>query len=108
MSGRTHFHRLLCNIDAGELFELMIHAGQLTLDAFRRIRKFLLDPGDVQINTAVRSASSRLHLAIDASGDVVPGEELRWTARILVALCVPPAFFLVIGGLLLIELGYIV
>src|ERR1700681_4633424 len=103
MRGRTHFHRLLGNVDFGELLKLMVHTGQLALDMFGGIRHALLNPGDVEKDAAVWSASACFDFAIDAAGDVVAREELGRTARILVALRVPPALFFVVGGLRLIE-----
>ena len=101
MRGRADFHGLLGDVDVGELLELVIHAGQLFLDVLGRIGKLFLDPGDVEKHAAVRAAAPFLHFAVDAAGHVIARQQLRRTARALVALRVAPAFFFVVGGLAL-------
>src|SRR5260370_29523801 len=64
---RTHFHRLLGNVDVGKLLELVIHAGQLLLYMLRRIWNSRLDPRNVQEYTAVRTAPPFSHLPPDAA-----------------------------------------
>ena len=64
-----------------------------------RVRKLLLDPGDVEEHAAVRAAAAGLDFAHDAARDVIARQQLRRTARVLVALRVAPAFFFVVGGL---------
>ena len=93
------FHRLLRDVDVAERFELVIHARQLALDVLLRVRKFLFDPGDIEINAAVRSPPPFLDLAHDAARDVIAREQFRRTPRVLVALGVTPAFLFVVGRL---------
>src|SRR5262249_25606701 len=97
--GRSDFHRLFRDVDVRQLPELVIHTWQLFLDVLRGIRKLFLDPRDVEINAAVRTAAALLDFADDASGHVIAGEQLGGTPRVLIALGVPPAFLLVIGSL---------
>ncbi len=47
----------------------------------------------------MRSTAAFLHLAVDAAGHVVAGEELGRAAAFLVALGVFPAFLFGVGGL---------
>ena len=56
----------------------------------------------------MRGAAAFLHLADDAAGDVVAGEQLGRPARVLVALGVAPAFLRVVGGLVAVVLGNVV
>src|SRR5438309_9553027 len=83
----------------------MIHAGKLSLDVLFRVWKPLLDPRNVQIDTAVRAPAALFDLAHDAAGYVVAGEEFRRTPRVLIALSVAPALFFAIGGLALVVFG---
>ena len=87
---------------SAELLELVVHARQLALDVLRGVRQLLLDPGDVEEDAAVRAAAAGLDLAHDAARDVIARQQLRRTPRVLVALRVAPAFFLVVGGLVLV------
>ena len=73
--------------------------GSFLLMCSARVRELLLDPGDVEEDAAVRAAAAGLDLADDAARDVVARQQLGRTARVLVALRVAPAFFLVVGGL---------
>ena len=91
--GRTDFHRHLRDVDLGELLELVIHARQLALDVLGSVRDAFLDPSDVEKHAAVRTAPACLHFTVDAAGDVIACQELGWTARVLIALRVSPAFF---------------
>ena len=54
MRSRPNFHRLFRDIDIRQLFELVIHARQFLLDVLGRVRDFLFDPGDVEIDPAMR------------------------------------------------------
>ena len=90
---RADLHRLAGNIDVRQLFELVIHARQLALDVFGRVRELLLDPGNIEIDAAVRAAAPFLDLAHDAARHVIAGEQFRRTARIFVTGAVTPAFF---------------
>ena len=89
----THFHRLFRDVQIGELLELVIHAGQLALDVLRCFRHALLDPGNIEKDTAVRRASACLDFAIDAPRNVIAGEQFGRTARVLIALRIAPALF---------------
>ncbi len=106
--GRADLHRLLGDIDAGELLELVVHARELLLDVLLRIGEPRLDPRDVEEYAPVRATATLAHLADDATGDVVAGQQLRRTPRVLVTLCVAPAFLLVVRGLVLVEVGDVV
>ena len=100
MRGRSDFHRLLGNIDIRQLLELVVHAGKFPLDVLGGIRNPFLNPGDIEEHAAVGAAPPFFHFSPDAAGNMVTRKQLRWTARIFVALCIPPAFFLVVGGLI--------
>ena len=82
--------------------------GSFLLDVLGGVRQLLLDPGDVEEDAAVRAAAALLDLADDAARDVVAGEQLGRPARVLVALRVAPAFFLVVRGLAAVVLGDVV
>ena len=99
VSGRADLHRLLGNVDVGEFFELVVHAGQLALDVFRSTGKFLLDPRNVQEDTAMRASPPFLDFPHDAARHVVTGQQFRGPPCILVTLGVPPTFLLVVGRL---------
>ena len=71
MCGRPDFHRLLSDIDIGQLFELMIHARQFSLYIVGRIRQLLLDPGNVQVNATVRTPPSLFDFANNAARDMI-------------------------------------
>ena len=90
---RPDFHRLLRDVEVGELLELVIHARELALDVLLGVRELLLDPRDVEKHAAVRDSAPGLDLAVDAARHVIAREQLRRTARALVALRVAPAFF---------------
>ena len=64
---RPDFHRLLRDVDVGQLLELVIHARQLLLDVLGAVRQPRLDPRDVEEHAAVRAAAARLDLAHDAA-----------------------------------------
>ena len=101
----SNLHRLARDVHVTQLFELVVHARQLAFDVFGRSGHFLLDPGNVQINAAVRAAPSLLELAHNAAGDVVAGQQFRRPASVLVALGVAPAFLLVVSGLVFVIVG---
>src|SRR5207244_2121082 len=58
-----------------------------------------LDPRDVQEHATVRAAAAGLDFTHDAAADMVARQELWRPPGGLVALCVAPAFFLVVRGL---------
>ena len=99
MGGRADFHRLLGDVEIGQLHELVVHRRQLLLDVLRGVRNLFLDPGNVEEHAAVRAAAAGLDLAVDAAGHVVAGEQLRRAFGILVALRIAPAFLGIGGGL---------
>jgi hypothetical protein len=72
--GRADFHCFLRDVDISELFELMIHARQLALDVFLCVRNPLFDPGNIEINPAMRSSAPFLDLAHDAPRHVISRE----------------------------------
>ena len=99
MRRRADLHRLLGDVDVGELLELMIHARELLLDVLGGVRKLLLDPGDVEKHAAVRAAAAGFDFAHDAARDMIAREQFGRPPRILVALRVTPSFFRIVGGL---------
>jgi hypothetical protein len=105
---RADFHRLLRDVEVGELLELVIHARQLLFDVLRRIRDFFLDPGDVEEHSAVRAAAAGLHLAVDAARNVIAREQFRRALGVLVALRVAPAFLRIGGRLRFVIVGNVV
>ena len=86
----------------------MVHTRQFLFDHFRSVRQLLLDPRNIQKHAAVRTSPPGLDLAHDAACHVVAGQQLRRTARALVALCVTPPFFFVVGGLALVVVRNVV
>ena len=82
--------------------------GSFLLDVLRRVRELLLDPGDVEKHAAVRAAAAFLDFADDAAGNVIAREQLRRTARVLVALRVAPALFSLSAVWLLVVVGDVV
>ena len=99
VGGRPDLHRRRGDVDVGQLLELVVHAGELADDVLPRVGQPLLDPGDVEEDAAVRTAPPLAHLAQDAAGDVVAGQQLGRPAGVLVALGVAPPFLFVVGGL---------
>src|SRR5690348_7116961 len=76
-----------------------MHARQFAFNVVRRVRYLLFDPGDIQINAAVRASPALFDLPYDAARDMIAGQELRRASRIFVALSITPAFFFVVRGL---------
>ena len=77
--GRADFHRLLRDVEVGELLELVVHARQLAPDVRLGVGELFLDPGDVEEDAAVRRSAAGLHLAVDAARHVVAREQLGRT-----------------------------
>src|SRR6266496_2171327 len=90
--GRTDFHRLLGDIDIGELFELVVHSRQLAFDVLGRFWHVFADPGDIEKNAAVRAAASFFDFAADRAGNMIAREQPGRAAGILVTLGVAPPF----------------
>src|ERR1700758_4561475 len=67
VSRGSNFHRLLRDVDVRQLLELVIHAGELPFYVFRRTRNAVLDPGDIQENTTVRTAAAFTNFAHNAA-----------------------------------------
>src|SRR5260370_34967547 len=88
--GRTDLHRLLRNVDIAERFELMMHTRQLAFDMFLLVRHSFLDPGDIEIDTAMRSPPSFFDVANYPSPAVIERHQLRRPPRVLLALSVMP------------------
>src|SRR6185369_3417821 len=80
----------------------------LPLDVLLGMGQLLFDPGDVEIHAAVRRASPALHFAVDAARDVIPRQQLRRTAGVLVALGVAPALLGVGSCLRFVVVGDVV
>src|SRR5262249_39599883 len=101
-------HRFLRDVDPRELQELVVHAGQLLLDALLGVGEPLADPGDVEVDAAVGAAPPGLQLADDAARHVIPGQQLRRAAGALAPLRVAPALLVVVRRLGLVGLGDVV
>src|SRR5688572_12391862 len=108
MRCRTNLHRFFGDVNTGQFFELVVHAGQLAFDVLGGIWKFLLDPGNVQEDAAVWRSASLFDLAAYAPGNMIARKQFRRSLRILVALCISPAFLLVRAGLVSVVLRNVV
>src|SRR4029450_10027644 len=92
MGRRADLHGLTGDIDIAQLFELMVHAGQLAFDVILRSRNALLDPRAIQEDTAVGAAAALLDFTHDATCDMIPCQQFGRAAGVLVSLGIPPAF----------------
>ena len=63
---RADLHRLLRDVDVGQLLELVVHRRELLLDVLGRAAR-----GDVEEDAAVRRAAAGLHLGVDRARDDV-------------------------------------
>ena len=72
---RADFHRLLGNVEVGELLELVIHARQLALDVTLAVRNLALDPRDIEENAAVRTPPPFLDFSHNAPRHMISGNE---------------------------------
>ena len=63
----AYFHRLLGDVEVGELHELMIHARELLSNMFRGVRKLLLDPRNVEKHASVGTAATGFDFIHDAA-----------------------------------------
>src|ERR1700719_4165899 len=88
MGGWSNFHRLFSDIDIGELLELVIHAGQLSLDVLSTVREAVLDPGDIEKNAAVRASPPFANFTHYRARNVIASEQFRWPTRISITLCI--------------------
>ncbi len=81
VAGRADFHRLLGDVDLGQLHELVIHRRQPALDLLggqpRR---------DVEEHAAVRRVAAGLHLGVDRTGHLVAGQQIGSAACRVVVL----------------------
>ena len=102
MCGRANLHRLASDINVTQLFELMIHARQLTFDVLGGVRNPVFDPGNVQKDTPMGTATAFLDLAHDAARHVIAGEQLRRAAGVLISGAIPPSFLLIVSSLALV------
>src|SRR5438477_2070819 len=100
MSGGAYFHWLICNVNIGQLFKLVVHAWQFLLNMFRSIGHFVFYPGDVEIHAIMRTTFSLFDLANNASRHMIPGEQFRWPSGIAVSLCVSPTLFFIVRSLI--------
>src|SRR5207244_10003723 len=71
VGGWSNLHRLLCDVDVCQLFELMIHAWKFSLNVFGGLRHFLFDPRNIEINAAVRTSPALFDLSHDAARHVI-------------------------------------
>ena len=108
MRRRADFHRLLRDIEVGELLELVIHARQLAFDVLGGVRDLFLDPRDVEEHAAVRAAAAGLDLALDAARHVVAREQFGRALGVFIALRVTPAFLGIGRGLRFVIVGNVV
>ena len=94
VTGRADLHRLLGDVDVGQLLELVVH---------RRQRRLISSVGmprrDVEEHAAVRRAATGLDLGVDRAGDLVAGQQVRGAARGVVVLEPLVGFFLGLGVL---------
>src|SRR5262249_24748304 len=107
MGRGSNLHWRLGDADIRQLLELMIHTRELLLNMSRGIGKFLLDPGDVQEHSTMRTSPALLDFANNAARHVVACQELGRTANFLVSLSVAPTLLFTFGGLGAIELRYV-
>ena len=91
--GWPDFHRFLRDVNVRQLLELMVHAGKFPFDVFRGIGNPFLNPRNVQEHASVGAATPFLHFSSDAAGHVIACKQFRRAARVLVSLCIAPAFF---------------
>src|SRR5262245_37985086 len=96
---RADFHRRRGDVDIRKLFELVIHAWQLALDMFGGVGQLFFDPGNIQIDTAMRTSASLLNLTHNATRHVITCQQFGRPASALVPLAVFPSFQFVIGRL---------
>src|SRR4030095_8298834 len=82
-----------------------MHARQLTLDVLGRVRQPLFDPGDVEINAAMRAPPALFDLLYDTARDMISRQKLRRTPCIFVSLSIAPTFFFVVRRLRFVVLG---
>ena len=73
MARRADFHRRRRNVHVRQLFELVVHAGQLFLDVFGRAAR-----RDIQKHAAVRAAAAFANLSANGAGHHVARQQLRW------------------------------
>src|SRR5687767_1694304 len=75
MARRTDLHRFFGDVDVGQLFELVVHAGEFLLDFFGRAAR-----RDIEEDAAMWRAAPLADFAADGTGDHVASEQLRRTA----------------------------
>ena len=78
VAGGADLHRLLRDVDIGQLLELVVHRRQLLEDLLRRP-----PGGDVEEHAAVRAAPAGLDLGVDRAGDLVARQQLGRTAVVV-------------------------
>src|SRR5438094_9118163 len=99
MRCRPDSHRLVGDMNIGELFKLMIHARQFPLNVFGGIRHFLFNPRDIEKHTAVRTSPALFDLTHDATRDVITREQLGWAPRVFVSPAIAPSLLLIVRSL---------
>ena len=87
MTGRSDFHRLLGDVNVGQLFELVVHRRQALEDLLGRKAR-----GNVQVHATVRSATTGLDLRVNRAGDFVTRQQL-WRTTVVVGVGVPAVGF---------------
>src|SRR5207302_9651980 len=85
---------LLCDVDISKLFELVIHARELSFDVLLGGLESLPYPRNVEVDATVRTATSFFDFPNDAARNVIASEQRRLAVGAFVALEVAPAFFL--------------
>ena len=93
VAGGAHLHRLLGDVDVGQLEELVVHPRQPARDVLR-----VAPGGDVEVHPAVGAASTLLDLGVDGPRHLVARQEIGRAPGAPVG--VPPVGLLLgLGGL---------
>ncbi len=77
VAGRTDLHGRRCDVDIGQLLELVVHGRQEPTDLLGRAAT-----SDIQEDAAVRASSARFDLGVDGSRDLVSREQLGGPAEV--------------------------
>ena len=96
VAGRSDFHRLLGDVDVGQLLELVVHRRQPLADVVGGTPRI-----DVEEHTAVGAAAPGLDLAVDGARYLVTREQVGGAPVLLVG--IPGVRFLLVVGRLALE-----
>ena len=94
VAGGPYFHRLFGDVDAGQLFELVVHRRQPLLDLLGSQPR-----GDVEVDPAVRAAPAGLDFGVDRAGDLIAGQQVGGATGRVVVLEPLVGFLLALGVL---------